>query len=101
MSSAVFYLIPGADVRQLFDRKDPFEYLVMHEYVYRNMERLGENHPSRETREFGRFLASSRYRLLEEFKPSATFLGISFAGSFSANDYTLVNPGIRIYRYEP
>lgn len=100
ISSSVLYLQKGADVQKTLNGKQRYDYFVLHEYVYRNMERLGDRHPLPEVRDLGRELAASRYRITKEFKTPTVFLGIDFSASFSANDYTLVNPGIRIYRYD-
>lgn len=100
ISSTVFFLRQGADVREIFGGKNKYDYFVLHEYIYRNMERLGDRHPLSEVYDLGRALAKSRYSLLKEFKLPTEFLGVDFSTSFSSNDFTLVNPGIRIYRYD-
>lgn len=84
---------------QLF-REQRYDYLILHEYHYKNMERLGPRHPSAQSRLFHEALVNSRYRLIKEFKQPVSFLGIDFSGSFSSNDYTIVNPGIRIYQHQ-
>lgn len=94
-----FYLLESGDGTQLF-RGEKYDYLVLHEYLYKNMERLGDRHPLRQSRAFHASLISSRYRLVKEFKQPTQFLGVDFAASFSSNDYTIVNPGIRVYQYQ-
>lgn len=76
-----------------------YDYLVLHENFYKNMERLGPRHPSPHIQAFHESLKNSRYRLIKEFKQPATLFGIDFSDSFSSNDYTIVNPGIRVYQY--
>lgn len=75
-----------------------YDYLILHEYFYQNMERLGPGHPLAAARVFHGTLKNSGYRLIKEFKQPVTFLGIDFSDSFSSNDYALVNPGIRVYQ---
>jgi hypothetical protein len=74
------------------------DYLILSEYFYKNMERLGDRHPSPEARRFYRALTTSPYRMIMEFKQPVSFLGMDFSSWFSSNDYTIPNPGIRIYQ---
>lgn len=94
-----FFLVKQGDATLLF-REHRYDYLILHEYYYRDMERLGNRHPSTQSRLFHEGLLNSRYRLVKEFKQPVTFLGIDFSGSFSSNDYIVVNPGIRVYQYQ-
>lgn len=98
-ASHAFFLVEQADGARLF-RGQRYDYLILHEYLYKNMERLGSRHPSAQAQAFYQALLQSRYRPIKEFKQRATIFGIDFSGSFSSNDYTLVNPGIRIYQYQ-
>lgn len=93
-----FYLLEQADGTQLF-RGPRYDYLVLHENLYKNMERLGHRHPLIQSRAFHASLVNSRYQLVKELKQPVEFLGLNFSGSFSSSDYTIVNPGIRIYQY--
>jgi hypothetical protein len=88
----------NSDVTPLLDGS--YEYLILNEFTYKNMERLGARHPLAETYALYRALQSSRYRLIEQFKQPTAFLGVDFGDLFSEMDYTIPNPGIRIYRYE-
>jgi hypothetical protein len=94
-----FPLVERGDGARLF-REQRYDYLILHEYLYKNMERLGSRHPSAQARAFHQALLVSRYRLIKEFKQPVTFFGIDFSNSFSSNDYTIVNPGIRVYQYQ-
>jgi hypothetical protein len=94
-----FPLVERGDGTELF-REQRYDYLILHEYHYKDMERLGSRHPLTQSRLFYEALVNSRYRLIKEFKQPASFLGIDFSGSFSSNDYTVVNPGIRVYQYQ-
>jgi hypothetical protein len=94
-----FPLVERGDGTQLF-REQRYDYLILHEYHYKDMERLGPRHPLTQSRLFYEALVNSRYRLIKEFKQPVSFLGIDFSGSFSSNDYTVVNPGIRVYQYQ-
>ena len=64
------------------------------------MERLGDRHPSKQSRVFYDSLVNSRYKLIKEFKYPIKYMGLDFSSSFSSFDYTAINPGIRIYKYE-
>lgn len=73
-------------------------YLVLHELIYADMERLGDRHPRREIRDLGRAILDSGVQLAKETKAPVGFVGVDFSGSFAAVDYSVVNPGIRVYR---
>lgn len=94
---SVFFLNDHTDGSQIFREKRQ-DYLVLNEYIYKNMERLGDSYPSLQARRFYHGLTSGSYRLLVQFKQPVSFLGMDFSGWFAANDYGFVNPGIRIYR---
>jgi len=90
-------LLPeGSDGRQLVSGAGA-DYLVLHELVYADMERLGDRHPRKEIRELGQAISASDLRPIMEFKAPLTFLGINFSSSFAAIDYSVANPGIRVY----
>jgi hypothetical protein len=95
----IFYLSERSDSRALF-RDSKSEYLVLNEYLYKDMERLGNRHPSKQSRIFYDSLLNSRYKLIKAFKYPIEFLGLDFSTSFSSFDYTIINPGIRIYKRE-
>jgi 4-amino-4-deoxy-L-arabinose transferase-like glycosyltransferase len=94
----ILELVPGSSPQELADRD--YDYLVLSEAVYKNMERLGDRHPSAETVALQRTLQGAGYRLLQEIKQPITFLGVDFQTSYTALDFTVINPGIRIYRHE-
>lgn len=73
------------------------QHLVVNEYSYKNMDRLGDRHPVEWYRQFRVSLSASDYRLINEFKHRYEFLGVDFSWCFSAFDFSVVNPGIRIY----
>jgi hypothetical protein len=75
---------------------DGMDYIVLNESLYKNMERLGERHPLKQSRLFYQGLTAD-FRLVQEFKLPIRFAGIDFSGSYTSNDYSFVNPGIRIY----
>ncbi len=77
-----------------------FDFLVLHEDLYKNMERLGERHPDKNMWEFFRSLRKSRYKMVTEFKQPMEVFGIDFSGWFTENDYLFANLGIRIYQYQ-
>jgi hypothetical protein len=96
-SVSAAFLINGADSRRLFAPK-MFDYLVLHELLYADMERLGDRHPRKEVWEFYESMESAKLRLVKEFKIPIQFLGIDFSGLFEAMDFLVINPGIRIYQ---
>lgn len=93
----------------LEDRSEPrallasrrLEYVVLSEMTYASMDRLGDDHPTPIVRELRQGLIDGGYEVVQEFKQPTTMLGIDFADRFSAHDYLVVNPGIRIYRPAP
>ena len=93
----VFLLNEPGDSHALFENKQ-FDYLILNEYTYKNMERLGDRNPSRQMKIFYESLSSSPYKLIKEFKKPAEIIGINFSKSYSSNDYSIVNPGIRVYK---
>lgn len=74
------------------------DYLVVNESVYKNMERLGDRHPSEAIREFHHALDSAPYHLVAEFQKPVRFAGLDFSSTFTSQDYAIVNPGIRVYQ---
>ncbi len=94
----ILNLGPGADPQALAGRD--YDYLVLSEAIYKNMERLGERHPSPETVALQQTLQVGGYRLLQEIKQPVTFLGVDFQTSYTALDFTVINPGIRVYQHE-
>jgi|GEM_PF-1476068 len=93
----VLPLVPDAEPAEWLERERP-QYLVLHEFIYKNMERLGERHPQRHVYALLNALQTGKYELVKEFKQPVAILGVDFSANFSAHDYTVVNPGIRIYR---
>lgn len=91
------FLTKWMDSRGLFEQK-AFDYLVLHELLYADMERLGDHYPGKEVREFYANMKSAKLKLVREFKVSPQFLGIDFSGWFEAMDFSVINPGIRIYQ---
>jgi hypothetical protein len=96
-SVSAAFLINGVDSRGLFEPKT-FDYLVLHELLYADMERLGQRHPRKEVSEFHENMESAKLRLVKEFRVPFEFLGIDFSGWFEAMDFLVINPGIRIYQ---
>lgn len=75
-----------------------FDYLVLHELLYADMERLGSQHPRKEVREFYENIVNAKLKLVAEIKLPMNFLGVDFSGLFQAMDFSIINPGIRIYQ---
>ena len=92
---ATFVISERNDARAAFTGGG-LDYVVLSESLYKNMERLGERHPLKQSRLFYQRLTAD-YRLVQEFKLPTRFAGMDFSGSYTSNDYSFVNPGIRIY----
>lgn len=90
-------LTDGSEPRRLFTEVK-IDNVILHELFYRDMERLGSRHPRSEVMDFYESMTSSGLKLFKEFKIPVKFLGIDFSGSFEAIDYSIINPGIRIYQ---
>lgn len=96
-SLSAAYLFKGSDSRELFT-PIMFDYLVLHELLYADMERLGSQHPRKEVREFYENIVNAKLKLVAEIKVPMNFLGVDFSGLFQAMDFSIINPGIRIYQ---
>lgn len=90
-------LVKGSDSRRLFAEMK-FDYVVLHELFYSDMERLGSRHPREEVWGFYEGMTSAGLKLVKEIKIPVQLLGIDFSGSFEAMDFSVINPGIRIYQ---
>ncbi len=90
-------LTDGVDSRELFEKK-MFDYIVLHELFYVDMERLGDRHPRKEVALFYEGMRDAGLKLVEEIKIPVKFLGLDFSGWFQALDYSVISPGIRIYQ---
>lgn len=91
------YRLQSAAAAELFSNHS-FDYLILNEYLYKNMERLGAAHTQDAHRVFYEALSQSSYTVIASFKPKPEILGIDFSSWFSSHDYTYVYPGIRIYQ---
>jgi 4-amino-4-deoxy-L-arabinose transferase-like glycosyltransferase len=92
-----FVLSEDQDSARLL-RERPYDYIVLQEPVYANMERLGERHPLKQSGIFYEGLHRRGYALQREFKQPVQFAGIDFSHTFRSLDYVVVNPGMRVYR---
>lgn len=96
---SVFFLAEKNDSQALF-RDYKFDYLILHEFTYKNMERLRERHPDPHARVFHDSLLNSHYTRIGEFKQRIEAMGIDFSSWFTSQDYEIANPAIRIYKYQ-
>jgi hypothetical protein len=96
-SVAAAFLTKGSDSRGLFMEKK-FDYIVLHELLYVDMERLGDRHPRKEVALFYEGMSGAGLKLVKEIKIPVKFLKMDFSGWFQALDYSVINPGIRIYQ---
>lgn len=98
-SAPVFFLSDRND-SQAFFKNYKFDYLVLHEVIYKNMERLGQRHPYLQYRIFYESLVKSHYKIIKEFKQPIKSLGIDFSSWFTSQDYVITDPEIRVYQYQ-
>ena len=90
-------LTKGSYSGGLFAKKT-YDYVVLNELLYADMERLGNRHPRKEVREFYENMKNAKLKLVSEIKVPVQFLGLDFSGWFRSMDYSVINPGIRIYQ---
>ena len=90
-------LTEGSNSRKLFTEMK-FDNVILHELFYSDMERLGNRHPRKEVRLFNEGMANTGLKLVKEIKVPVKFLGMDFSSSFEAIDFSVINPGIRIYQ---
>ncbi|MHB8743640.1 MAG: ArnT family glycosyltransferase [Sulfuricaulis sp.] len=95
----IFGLQDNSDSTTLF-RGHKFDYLILHELIYKNMERLGARNPDPYAWQFYESLLSSHYKLIREFKQPIRALGVDFSAWFTSQDYVITDPAIRIYGYK-
>ena len=94
------FLLAKENGSQALFRDYKFDYLILHEFTYKNMERLGPRNPYQHERVFHESLLNSRYQRIKEFKQPIEAVGIDFSSWFASHDYVIANPEIRIYRYQ-
>ena len=94
------YVISSGTASQLTAANSDHDYLVLSGGIYRNMDRLGARNPQQGAYALQQVLESGRYRLVAEFVEPVHIFGIDFSGQFASQDYQIVNPGERIYRFE-
>lgn len=97
--TSIFFMTEGNDSQSLF-RDYRFDYLILHELLYKNMERLGAGHPYPHARVFHESLVNSRYKRIQEFRQPIEAMGIDFSSWFASHDYVIANPEIRVYQYQ-
>lgn len=90
-------LTDGSDSRKLF-AEIKINNVILHELFYRDMERLGHRHPRKEVVDFYEAMTGAGLKLVKEIKVPVKFLGMDFSSSFEAIDFSVINPGIRIYQ---
>lgn len=98
-SVPVFFLSERND-SQAFFKDNKFDYLVLHEFIYKNMERLGPRNPYLQYWIFYESLVNSRYKIIKEFKQPIKVMGVDFSSWFTSQDYAITDPAIRIYQYQ-
>lgn len=95
------YVVGPGSVSQLTAAGPDHDYLVLSGGIYRNMDRLGARNPQQGAYALQQALEGGRYRLAAEIAEPVRIFGIDFSDQFASQDYQIVNPGERIYRFEP
>jgi len=62
------------------------------------MERLGDRHPLMQSRVFHSALRQHGFETWREFRIPVELAGLDLSPFFASLDFTVVNPGIRVYR---
>jgi hypothetical protein len=96
----LFGLVPKANDPEQLTRDGGFDFIAVNAEVYGALERLGDRHPNPGIREFQHQLQRGPYRLVAQCAKPVRLLGVDFANAFSALDYAIVNPGIRVYQHD-
>ena len=97
--SSHLILARGLDLKRVLDSPSPY-ILVVNQSVYGNIDRLGQRHPLAESAALGRLLAE-RFQLITELHKPVEWMGLHFDAWFTSQDYQIMNPGIRIYEFDP
>ncbi|MFI4980147.1 MAG: glycosyltransferase family 39 protein [Nevskiales bacterium] len=95
------YVLGRGAAAQLLAANPDHDYLVLSGGLYRNMDRLGARNPQQGAYALQQVLESGRYRLVAELVEPVHLFGIDFSDRFASQDYQIINPGERIYRFEP
>ena len=90
-------LTDGHDSKKFFAEMK-LDYVILNELLYSDMERLGSRHPREEVRDFYEAMKNAEMKLVKEIKVPVRFFGLGFSRSFEAIDFSVINPGIRIYQ---
>ena len=77
------------------------DYLVLNQELYGNMERLQPAQLSAPTAALRQLIHGGAYRLEAEIVQPVRFLGLDFSACFTSQDFRIINPGERIYRFVP
>ena len=93
-----FGLGTGVDQLLLDDSPD-HDYVVVNSATYRNMDRLGARNPQNGAYALQQVLDSGHYEIAAEIAVPVRLLGIDYSAQFTSQDFNIINPGERIYRY--
>jgi hypothetical protein len=77
---------------------DAIKYVLLHEQLYANMERLGSAHPNPNSRGFYKAMMDAGFTVMHEERSDPILLGGDFSSWFTSMDMTYVNPGFRVYQ---
>ncbi len=83
----------------LLDESPDHDYIVMNSAIYLNMDRLGVRNPLNGAHKLQEILESGHYQLATEITLPVRLLGVDYSRQFTSQDFSIINPGERIYRY--
>ncbi len=93
-----FELGTGVD-SLLLDDSPRHDYVVVNSATYRNMDRLGARNPQNGAYALQQVLDGGHYQVAAEITVPVRLLGVDYSDQFTSQDFTVINPGERIYRY--
>jgi len=93
------YLLSGGMDPQILTQGDGHDYLILNQGLYDNMERLRPGELSPAIDALRQVVHGGAYRLEAQIARPVEFFGIDFSDEFTSQDYQIINPGQRIYRF--
>jgi hypothetical protein len=95
----VLFRLDLGGASRLLDAGADHDFILVNADSYRNMDRLGARDPQPGVPALQQVLDSGRYRLAAEITVPVRLLGVDFSEQFTSQDFNIINPGQRIYRY--
>lgn len=93
------FMLGGGTDELLLDDSADHDYIVINSDSYRNMDRLGPRNLQPGAPALQRILDGGHYQIAVQIAPPVRLLGIDYSAWFTSQDFNIINPGERIYRY--